>query len=384
MTIPLLSISCGLIVANLYYAQPLIDLISKDINLKTSTAGLIVTMTQIGYVIGLIFIVPLSDLMENKKIMITTLALALIGLLIITISHQSLLLLFGSAILGIGSVTAQIIVPYGASMSEANERGKTVGTIMSGLFLGILFSRPLSSLIATFNSWRLVYALSALIILTVIILIFTLLPKRQVNTQLSYSKVIRSLGQILIHTPILRRRAIYQAALFGSFSIFWTVTPLWLKDHYNLTQGQITLFTLLGVGGAIGSPIAGRLADKGYTRALTGVAIVLVSLSFLITHMGSTGNISLIMFCISAVLLDTFVSFNLVLGQQQIYSLGDELRGRLNGLFMALFFIGGAIGSAIGTWAYTKGQWNLSSTIAITVLIITIVYYSTEYLPKKH
>ncbi|MNI64838.1 Major Facilitator Superfamily protein [compost metagenome] len=196
---------------------------------------------------------------------------------------------------------------------------------------------------------------------------------------MNYGGLIRSLGTLLKSTPVLRRRALYQASLFGTFSLFWTTVSLRLADTYHLSQQGIALFALAGVAGAVAAPIAGRLADRGWTRPLTGLAFVLAAAAFLIAYLfQDDSKVTLGLLVVGAIILDMGVSGNLVLGQRAIYSLGNEARGRLNGLFMAIFFIGGAIGSSLGGWAYAYGGWGLTSLIGLALPVLAFLYYLTE------
>ncbi|MDF2804551.1 MAG: arabinose efflux permease family protein [Anaerocolumna sp.] len=375
----LLAVACGLIVANLYYAQPLVGAISKTTGIPIDMAGLIVTMTQIGYVFGLIFIVPLSDLIENKKLVVTVLLIATVGLIVAVISHNLVTYFTAAVMIGVGSVGAQILVPYAASLASKEERGRMVGNVMSGLLLGIMFARPVASLLTDIFNWQFVFALSAVLMVILSIVLAALLPKKMPETKDGYRDIVKSLFLLFKTKPVLRRRSLYQASLFGAFSLFWTVVPLWLTKHFQLSQKEVALFALAGVAGAVAAPIAGRLADRGLTRKLTGAAFFIAIFSFAITLVfKGTNFLSLIIFCLGAVMLDMAVSGNLVLGQQAIYALGDEIRGRVNGCFMAVFFTGGAVGSALGGLAYAKGSWQLAAILGMSMPIVALLYFLTE------
>lgn len=375
----ILAAACGLIVANLYYAQPLVGPISQSAGISPAASGLIVTMTQIGYVIGLLFIVPLSDLLENRRLVSLALGVAAAGLIGAGLANGMTMFFAAAVLIGAGSVGAQILVPYAASLAPADQRGRIVGNIMSGLLLGIMLARPAASLTASLLGWRAVFLLSAVLMGLLIMLLLPVLPKRIPQSRERYPQILLSLWQLLGTKPVLRRRALYQACLFGSFSLFWTVVPLWLSDHFHASQNEIAVFALVGVAGAVAAPIAGRLADKGWTRRLTGIAIFTAIVSFLLTHAFAGSRIlSMALFCAAAVLLDMAVSGNLVLGQQAIYALGDEIRGRVNGLFMAIFFAGGAVGSAVGGWAYAQGGWQLASYAGMCLPVLAFLYYLTE------
>ncbi|AHV96058.1 MFS transporter [Paenibacillus sabinae] len=376
----LLAISCGLIVANLYYAQPLVGPISEATGLSPGAAGLIVTLTQIGYVLGLLFIVPLSDLIENRRLAVSALIVVVCALIAAALATNATIFLAASLFIGLGSVTAQILVPYAAYLASEEQRGRVVGNVMSGLLLGIMFARPAASFLADLFGWKVIFWLSAGIIALLTLLLSRALPERKPAPTLKYAQLIGSLGALWRGTPVLRRRAFYQAFLFGSFSLFWTVVPMRLSGYFHLSQQGIALFALAGVAGAVAAPIAGRLADRGWTRMLTGLAITIAAASFLLSYL-VRGNsaVSLALLLLAAIVLDMGVSGNLVLGQRAIYSLGSESRGRLNGLFMAIFFVGGALGSFLGGWSYAYGGWSSAALLGLLMPVLALLYFFTEH-----
>lgn len=375
----LLAAACGLIVANLYYAQTLVGQISASTGLSSAAAGIIVTITQIGYVAGLLFIVPLSDLIENRRLMTISLAALFVALLAAAFAPNAPVFLAASLLIGLGSVVAQILVPFATYLASEEQRGRVVGNVMSGLLLGIMFARPLASFIASVWRWQAVFIMSAILIAVLTILLVRLLPQRRPASSTSYRELIVSLGKLFKDTPILRRRAFYQAYLFGAFSLFWTAIPMQLTDRFGMSQQGIALFALAGVGGAVAAPISGRLADKGWTRLLTGLAMAIAAISFMLTYLfQSNSTTDLVLLVVAAIMLDMAVSGNLVLGQRAIYSLGSEARGRLNGLFMSIFFVGGAIGSFLAGLSYAYGGWDVTSWIGAALPLAALVYYSTE------
>ncbi|WP_068501233.1 MFS transporter [Paenibacillus kribbensis] len=378
----LLASACGLIVANLYYAQTLVGPIGAAMGLSSAVAGLIVTLTQIGYVAGLLFIVPLSDIIENRRLAVVALAVVVCALLAATFAPNGALFLIASLFIGLGSVVAQILVPYATYLAAEEQRGRVVGNVMSGLLLGIMFARPVASFITSLWGWQAVFSLSAVVITLLAVLLSRALPERKPSPTVNYGKLILSLGVLFKQTPVLRRRAFYQACLFGAFSLFWTTVPLRLADDFGMSQQGIALFALVGVGGAVAAPIAGKLADKGWTRLLTGLAMVIAAISFLLIYLFQDhSTIALVILFISAITLDMAVSGNLVLGQRAIYSLGSEARGRLNGLFMSIFFIGGAVGSSLGGWAYAYSGWSFTALIGVVLPLLSLLYFLTE---KNH
>lgn len=376
----LLATACGIIVANLYYAQPLIGLISNEIGLSNSSAGLIVTLTQIGYVVGLLFLVPLGDIVENKKLILILLFLNAFALISMVFVKSATLLLIASFFIGLGSVAAQVLVPLVSYLSSENARGRVVGNVMSGLLLGIMLARPMSSLVADMWGWNAIFALSATVIIVLAFVLSKVLPTRKPTAKTNYIALLNSMWQLLRTTPILRRRAIYHACVFGAFSLFWTTVPLLLSSPaFHFSQTAIALYALVGITGAIAAPIGGRLADLGWTRPATGIALTIVIISLLLPLIiQSSSPIGIAVLVIAAILLDMGVSANLVLSQRLIFSLSPEIRSRLNGLFMAIFFLGGAVGSFIGGWAYALGGWNLTLGIGIAFPTIALLYFARE------
>lgn len=376
----ILAVACGLIAANLYYTQPLIESISSNIGLSSEAAGLIVTLTQIGYGIGLLFIVPLGDLLENRKLVVTLLILTSIVLIIAAEARSAALFLAASLFIGVGAVAAQILVPYSAHLSPEETRGRNVGNVMSGLLLGIMLARPVSSMVDTYFGWHAIFIISSAMLLVLALVLAKVLPARRPQTKDKYPVIISSMLHLFKTTPILRRRALYHAFLFGMFSLFWTTVPLVLTSPvFHFSSTGVALFALAGVSGAVAAPIAGRFADKGLIRSATGWSIVLVILSGVLPIMFSGGSIvSIVILVLAAILLDMGVSANLVLGQRAIFALGAEVRSRLNGMYMAIFFAGGALGSAVGGWAYAIGGWKAAMWVGVLFPILALLYFFTE------
>ncbi|GMK38916.1 putative MFS-type transporter YdeR [Paenibacillus sp. CCS19] len=376
----LLATACGIIVANLYYAQPLVGVIRSSVGMSAGTAGLIVTLTQIGYVVGLLFVVPMGDLVENRRLVVVSLLLTAAALAAAAVSEQAALFLFASFAIGVGAVAAQVLVPYASYLASESSRGRVVGNVMSGLLLGIMLSRPLSSLAAEFLGWHAIFALSAAAVAVLAIVLMRVLPARRPSTNTPYTALLRSMWHLLRTTSILRRRAAYHACVFATFSLFWTTVPLLLTGPvYHFSQKGVALFALVGVAGAVAAPVAGRLADRGWTRPATWIALAAVIISVLLPLLvRSSSPVGVGVLVVSAILLDAGVSANLVLGQRAIFSLSPDIRSRLNGLFMAIFFMGGAAGSALGGWAYASGGWSTALWIGIVFPVAAMLYFATE------
>ncbi len=204
-------------------------------------------------------------------------------------------------------------------------------------------------------------------------------PARPPAAELRYGGLLLSMGRLMLHTAVLRRRAFYHACLFGSFSLFWTTAPLLLADRFHLSQNSIALFATVGIAGVLAAPVAGRVADRGWTRPATGLAMAVVLLALLLGLMGASGSSTgLLALVLAAVLLDLGVTANGMLGQRAIYALSPALRSRLNGLYMATFFAGGALGSAVGGWSYARGGWKLATAVGVTLVLTGLACFATE------
>ena len=352
---------CGAIVANIYYAQPIIDLIAPDIGISPHTASLIVSLTQIGYALGLFLLVPLGDLIENRKLTIATVLLAAAALIGAACSRNALSFLLLSLLIGFGTVSVQMLIPLAAHLAHERSRGRVVGAIMGGLMLGILLSRPLSSVVADYFGWRAVFGSAAALMAVVIAILVSTMPRRQPAHAASYAALLVSLGSLFRDTPLLRRRAFYQACMFAAFSLFWTAVPLELARHHGFSQSRIALFALVGAAGAISAPLGGRLADAGFTRIATRAALAVGALCLLPTLIPGWGVIGL---GLAALMLDFCVQLNMVLGQREIYLLDAASRNRLNSLYMTSIFVGGASGSAMASELYERGGWTAVVIVA--------------------
>ena len=276
MTI-LLAAACGLTAANIYYAQPLISLIAPAVGLGDRAASLIVTVTQAGYCIGLILLVPLGDLVENRALTFWTLLADVAALAAAALAPSASAFLAAALFIGFTSVAAQMLLPIAAHLAPDATRGRTIGNVMSGLLLGVMLARPVSSLIADAFGWRAVFATSAVAIAALAFGLRARLPERAPKVDHSYLALSRSLWALLRDTPVLRRRAAYQAALFAAFSLFWTAVPLELAGPaFGLTQRGIALFAFAGAAGALAAPIVGRVADRGWGQIATAVSMAMV------------------------------------------------------------------------------------------------------------
>lgn len=377
----LFAIACGMLAANVYYSQPIAGPIAASLGLSPGLTGFIVTLTQVGFGAGLLFIVPLADLVENRALVVTLTGMSAVALLGAALSAAPLVYVVPAVFVGLGSVAVQVLIPFAAHLVPEAVRGRVVGNVMSGLMIGVLLARPASSFVTELVSWHAVFYISAAGMFVLALILALALPKRVPAARVSYAGLLNSMWHLARRTPVLQRRAFYQFCLFAAFSLFWTTVPLLLSGPaFHMSQEGIALFALAGGAGAVAAPIAGRLADNGWTRPTTAFGILIVAAAFLATRYASGGgHWSLGLLVGAAILLDFGMTANLTLGQRAIFVLGAEYRSRLNGLYMSAFFAGGSVGSALGGWAYATGGWPLTSVIGFGLPIAALMLFVTEW-----
>lgn len=372
----LLAIGAGFSVASIYYAQPLLPLMGSDLHLSIEGMGLVPTLTQAGYAIGILFLLPLGDRHDRRTLILlksTALALVLLASSLVTELHS---LLIVSLLIGMAATMAQDIVPAAAILAPEGKQGKTVGTVMTGLLLGILLSRTVSGIVGEAFGWRVMYQLAATSIALIGVVMWAVLPRFAIHSTLSYPALMRSMAHLWRRYPALRRAALAQGFLSIAFSAFWSTLAVMLLERYQLGSAVAGGFGIAGAAGALAAPLAGGLADKLGAGKVTqlGAALVTVSfaLMFLMPMLGVHGQ--LILIAVSAVGFDLGLQSSLVAHQNLVYSLEPQARGRLNALLFTVVFIGMALGSALGTKVYALAGWpavvalaTLTGTIALVI-----------------
>jgi predicted MFS family arabinose efflux permease len=325
-------------------------------------------------------VVPLSDVSENRRLVLCSLGAVALGLLGIALSDSAVTFLVASFVVGVFAVATQVLVPFASHLAPESSRGKVVGTVMAGLLAGIMLARPFSSYIAATLGWRAVFYISAGTMVALLMLLRRVLPQRQPNSVLSYWQILRSLPGLVAGTPVLRRRAFYQGMLFAGFNLFWTGSPLLLAREFGLDHRGIAWFALAGAAGALAAPVAGRLADRGLTRPATGWALVAAVFAFGLAIEARLVH-SLGLLILAAVILDAAVQVCQVLSLRRIYLLAPQLRGRLNGLFIAFAFLCGAAGSVLAAAVYSTRGWTTLAALGALCAGAALAQFGTELRP---
>ncbi len=378
----LLATACGTAAANLYYAQPLLHTLAGAFGVSNGTAGLLITISQLGYVVGLMLLVPLGDLHERRGLISGTMIVTA-GALALTAAAPAFAVLGGAlAVVGVTSVVAQIVVPMSSSLSAEHERGSVVGTVMSGLLIGILLARTVSGLIAAAVGWRVVFWFGAVAMVLLAATLRRALPRVPPTTDLSYGGLLRSVLSLIREEPVLRQRMIVGALTFGCFSILWTSLAFLLSDApYHYGNGVIGLFGLVGVVGALAASGAGRLADRGHGGRATTVSMVIMLASWGVMALGKTSVFALIA---GIAVLDLGVQGVHISNQSAIYALRPEARSRLTTGYMVAYFLGGAVLSAVASSLYGSDGWGGVCMLGgATALLALAVWAVTEVAARR-
>lgn len=370
----ILAIGCAIAVANVYYAQPLSGVIAAAIGLPSRSAGLVIALTQAGYGLGLLLVVPLADVIENRRLICSGLCLSGLGLCAVAGAINSTLLLTASIIVGVTTTVVQVMVPFASHFAPAQSRGKITGQIMSGLLLGILLARPVSSFIAANWGWRTVFAASGAAVLLLAFLLRRQLPQRLPTRVDDGRSILASMWTLVRRTPVLRQRALVQGFLFAVFNVFWTGSPLLLARDYGMTFNGIALFSLVGAGGVLIAPLAGRMADRELTKAATAFSLIAALMALGLADWADIHK-SVALLALAGLCLDAAIQMCLVLSLRSIYMLEPSERGRLNGLFMAWMFGCGAAASIASAMIFDSGGWPVLMNFGIGMLVIGLALF---------
>lgn len=363
----ILALGAGFSVAAIYYAQPLLPLMGANLHLSVEGMGLVPTLTQAGYALGILFLLPLGDRHDRRKLILMKSAALAVLLLLCSLTGQLTSLLMVSLLIGMAATMAQDIVPAAAILAPAGKQGKMVGTVMTGLLLGILLSRTVSGLVGALFGWRVMYQAAAVSIALIGLLMWRVLPRFEIHSNLTYPQLMKSMAHLWKRYPALRRAAFAQGFLSIAFSAFWSTLAVMLLAHYQMGSAVAGGFGIAGAAGALAAPLAGGLADKFGAEKVTqmGAALVTVSfaLMFLLPALPPHGQ--LILIAISAVGFDLGLQSSLVAHQNLVYGLEPQARGRLSALLFTGVFIGMSLGSVLGSKLYVIAVWSGVVTLAV-------------------
>jgi len=371
-----MTVATAVVVANLYYNQPLLEDIAKTFHTTRAKVGKVSMLTQIGYATGMFFLVPLADMVRRKRLMLIVFSFIMVSLLITAIAPSINLLIAASFFLGASSMIPQLLVPMAAHLAKPAERGKKIGVIMSGLLIGILLSRTFSGYIGAWFGWRAVYYIAAGMMLLIWLMIGFLLPEVEPEYKGSYKKLMSSLVHLVKEEPKLRLAALRGALCFACFSAFWTTIVFLLKQNFNMGSSVAGEFGLVGAFGAIAAGLMGRLSDKMDAYKLSGITLLLVLLSFVIFYFSAHSIPGLI---IGVIVLDMGVQATHISNQSIIFALRPEARNRINTVYMVTYFIGGALGTFIATGLWRSYQWDGVCITGGAIALVTVIIHIANH-----
>lgn len=366
----MMAIASGATVASLYYNQPLLALLAQEFHASVREIGFIPTLIQIGYAVGILLFVPLGDLVERRKLIVTMLSCTAGALALAALAPNLIWLVVASFAIGMTAIAAQIMVPFAAQLTPPQERGKVVGTVMSGLLIGILLARTVSGVVAAVWGWRSMYWLATGLMLILAGVMWRILPASQPSLKMSYVYLMGSLSRLMREQPVLRQAALMGGLSFATFSVFWTTLAFFLEQPpYHYGSDVAGLFGLVGVVGAMAAPLAGKLADRYSPRLPVGLGITTSMLSFLVFW--SVGD-QLWGLILGVILLDFGIQTTQISNQASIYRLPQEIHSRLNALYITFYFVGGALGSLLGAYSWSRWHWNGVCGVSLALLTIAL------------
>ena len=371
----LMVITCGISVANIYYNQPILSDLARHFDVSTKSIGLVSTFTQIGYGLGMLFIVPLGDIKERKSLIINMLFISTISLVLFGISMNFYWLLVSSFLVGFSSIITQLIVPFAASLADPSESGAVIGKVLSGALVGILLARTISGYVGSHFGFRIIFFSAAIFMLLLSFTLKKLLPSSLPTSSDKYINIMGSLFDIFKNNSVVKLSSIIGAVMFASFSVFWTTLIFHLESpYYNLGAKEAGLFSLVGIIGVLFTPLVGKLSDKKSPKFTVGLSIFVVILSYFVLLLFGKNILGLVL---GVILLDLGISSGQVSNQAMIHSLNSEAKNRFNTIFMFLYFSGGSIGSFLGTFSWNKFGWTGVCITGLLLLFVALITYCT-------
>ena len=372
LTLWIMTIATGLIVANLYYNQPLLEDMARTFHTTKGKVGQVSILTQIGYATGMLFLAPLADMVKRKRLMVIVFAFIVAALILTATAPSINILILASFLLGASSMIPQLLVPMAAHLAKPSERGKKIGVVMGGLLIGILLSRTVSGYIGEYFGWRAVFYSAAGVMLVLWLMIGLFLPEVEPDYHGSYKQLMTSLLDIIKKEPKLRLAALRGALCFACFSAFWTTIVFLLKQNFDMGSGVAGEFGLVGAFGAIAAGLMGRLSDKMDAYKLSGFTLSLILISFVIFIFSGHSIIGLV---IGVIVLDMGVQATHISNQAIIFTLDADARNRINTVYMVSYFTGGAIGTFFATQLWNKYQWNGVCITGIIISTLTLIIH---------
>ncbi|MCD2117974.1 MULTISPECIES: MFS transporter [Rhodococcus] len=373
----LMAVATGLCVGGNYFNQPLLDSIAEALDTSRSAAASTVTVAQVAYALGLLFLVPLGDMFPQRRLAVMLMLAAAAGQGLSGFAPNIGVLVVGTAVAGLFSVAAQVLVPFAATLATPESRGRAVGTVMSGLLVGILVARSVAGILAELgDSWTTVYRVSAVAMVIVALALWRVLPATPPVVRQGYGSTLRSLGTLIVTHPRLRTRTLLGGLGFASVGALFSTMAFLLSDPpFGLDDLQIGLVGLAGVAGAFAATAAGRLVDRGYGLPTTAVGMFTLIASWAALAAGAS---SLVWFVVGMLVVDLALNLVHITNQNIVYALDPDARSRVNSVYMTGYFIGAASGSALGTMAWSAGGWTAVCVLGVGLAALAGVVWALD------
>lgn len=370
--LPFLGLACAVGVSTMYYNQPLLLEMGHTYGAAAGRTGFVAVATQVGYALGLLFFVPLGDLLERRALMMRMFGAVAVSLVLVALAPTLGWLIAGSALIGVFASVTHVVLPIAPDLVSDEQRGRAIGIVMTGLLLGILLARTFSGWVSHITGWRSVFLVAAAINAAFVPLLWRKMPKLPPKQKLRYADAMKSLWTLYRTQPLLRESSELGALVFASFSCFWTTLAFMLYSHYGLGAGVAGTFGVVGAAGAMVAPIAGRMSDKHGSRWVVSVGISLLAVSYLLLWGEESAHLStalhMVLLIVGVVVLDMGAQMTQVANQTRIFGLDASARSRLNTVYMTVYFSGAAVGSALATVAWVHWQWTGVSVLALGLI----------------
>jgi predicted MFS family arabinose efflux permease len=385
--LPFLGTACAVGVASIYFNQPLLLVMGSSFGQGARAMGFVAVATQVGYACGILLFVPLGDVAERRALMMRMYTGVTLALLLAAFAQGLAWMVVASVLIGLMASVTHVALPMAPDLVPRERRGHAIGTVMTGLLLGILLARTFAGWVARLSSWRMVFVIAAAVNMMFVPFMFRFMPRMEPRQSLSYGDTLRSLWTLFRREPLLREAGVLGALCFGSFTCFWTTLAFLLHAHYSMGPGVAGTFGVVGAAGALTAPLAGRLADRRGTRFVVTVAGGTLTASYLWLWFAERMQVStawhMAALVVGVVTLDVGAQMMQVGNQTRIFGLGAATRSRLNTIYMTMYFIGGALGSALAGLAWSRWSWDGVCGLALAMVALGGVRHLTGY-SRRH
>ncbi|HEV2577370.1 MAG TPA: MFS transporter [Acidobacteriaceae bacterium] len=385
--LPFLGVACAVGVASMYYNQPLLSVMGQSLGQDARHIGFVAVATQVGYAAGLLFFVPLGDVAERRKLMLRMYAGVSVALVLAAFAQNLAWLIAASVLIGLMASVTHVALPIAPDLVPHEQRGRAIGTVMTGLLLGILLARTFAGWLSRLNGWRTVFIVAAVMNACFVPFIYRVMPRMKARESLTYAETMRSLWTLFRTEPLLREAGVLGALVFASFSCFWTTLAFLLQSHYGMGPGVAGTFGVVGAAGAMVAPFAGKLSDRRGTRYVVSAAGATLTGSYVWLWLSERASTTVAMhmagLVIGVVALDVGAQMMQVANQTRIFGLGAQARSRLNTIYMTIYFVGGALGSALASLAWSRWQWDGVCALELTFIAAAGVRHMTGF-SRRH